>query len=140
MGKGTNLLYRMNIHVHRAPIFFHRLIDKSTTLFFSQNHYPIITMTVKEPRTLKPKKKLTCQRCKRVIPSNSNYCPYCALPIVNMAVDIPQTKVRMTEAIPVMKVPRDLIDSEIGQCPALGRFYAAAERLGKIVIVDEKEK
>lgn len=41
-------------------------------------------------------------------------------------------------AIP-LRLPRELVDSEIRECPALEKFYTAAERLGKIVIVEEKK-
>ena len=39
-------------------------------------------MFMKKTQPWKLKKKLTCQRCKKTIPSDSNYCSYCSLPIV----------------------------------------------------------
>ena len=37
-----------------------------------------------------------------------------------------------------LRVTQELIDAEVLDCPALEKFYAAAQRLGKLVIVDQK--
>jgi hypothetical protein len=91
-----------------------------------------IVVIVDKPSDQQVRQEPVCQQCKRTIPRDANYCPYCAHPVISAA---PQQS-RPASCEPMM-VHRETLEVFRKSHPAFAEFLETTGRVRIIEKIDQ---